>query len=229
MSYRHRWLDAVEADPEVGAGERHLANVLVRHFVNENSDMCWPGQRRLAEIMGTGRSTAARRLQLLEHWGYLHSSSRGNGRSHLRRLLLPDWEGLDSWGLDAEAAATRRQQPKPTRRRGGRKSFLTGLPRVPLPESAESDTRLPTVPVRALSGSWRLDCPQSHTGLPSGPEPLLLPLAAVERYLRARPGAPRCSEAIREAPERRGRDWRARATPEQVTFATRDEQEHGFG
>lgn len=95
--FRWTWLDHVEADDSpLSPGARHLANVLVRNFVPKGDDVCWPGLRRLNKLMGTGGNSVARRFLELEHYGFLHTTRRRNGMSHLRQLLIPEPEFLST-------------------------------------------------------------------------------------------------------------------------------------
>jgi hypothetical protein len=86
--FRWKWLDTLEgSDSPASAGARHLGNVIVRHFVKRETDVCWPGLRRVAAIMGTSTDTVSKRFAELDWFGFLESTPQGSGKASVRRLL----------------------------------------------------------------------------------------------------------------------------------------------
>jgi hypothetical protein len=87
--FRYKWLDAVEASP-ASANARHLANVLIRHYVFQGKDTCWPGYRKLSELMNRVKDTVKAGFDELEELGFIESEQQPNGLPYLRRIRIPD-------------------------------------------------------------------------------------------------------------------------------------------
>ena len=77
------WLEAVATDPDMRGAPLAVAVVLATRYLNNQSQMAWPGIKRLAADLGVHRRNVQRALDDLVAGGWLtrHRGGRVDGRN----------------------------------------------------------------------------------------------------------------------------------------------------
>lgn len=105
-SERMAWLERIQDDPEIGPAAFSMAFAIIRHLNREKGE-AWPGQKRLAALVGLKERQARNLIRLLEERGYLIVESGGFQRPDRYRLPCSD----DASDRQPVAAMTNRQPP----------------------------------------------------------------------------------------------------------------------
>lgn len=80
--------NALLEDERLTAGAR-LTYVMLAKFAHQKEE-CWPGQQRLAELVGVARKALGRYVNELVEVGLVEVTRRGMGLTNVYRLHLPD-------------------------------------------------------------------------------------------------------------------------------------------
>lgn len=87
---RMAWLERVQDDPEIGPAAFSMAFAIARHL-NREKGAAWPGQKRLAALVGLKERQSRNLIRLLEERGHLVVESGGFQRPDRYRLpSLPE-------------------------------------------------------------------------------------------------------------------------------------------
>lgn len=86
---RMSWLERVQDDPEIGPGAFSMAFAIARHLSREKGE-AWPGQKRLAALVGIKERQSRNLIRLLEERGHLVVESGGFQRPDRYRLGSPE-------------------------------------------------------------------------------------------------------------------------------------------
>ena len=82
-SDKDEFIQAIALDKTLKSSATHLAVILVS-FINRETGLAWPSQKRLADMSGLSERTVMRTLQELEIAGYI-LKEKGNGRGKNNR------------------------------------------------------------------------------------------------------------------------------------------------
>ena len=85
-----RWFARIEMEITVGRLldiDGRLAQSLT-NYPSANEGICWPGQARLAGVLGRSDRTVRRSLDRLERAGFLHAKQRGWNRSSCYTFMI---------------------------------------------------------------------------------------------------------------------------------------------
>jgi hypothetical protein len=131
-----RWLNQVNADPELPATALKVCVELAGCFRESKKGMAWPGLQTIADTIGKSKATVLNVIRILEQRGHLKVQYGRAGAGHSNQY----------WMIEKGQPANLSAQPKKVRKKGQPadlnllRTSSGGVLQTPPPEAGERET-----------------------------------------------------------------------------------------